>query len=48
RLLFQSVQVNIDAGALPAADDSCRRYLKIPVNIFRPLADGELTLDECD
>jgi glyoxylase-like metal-dependent hydrolase (beta-lactamase superfamily II) len=48
RLLFQSVQVNIDAGALPAADDSCRRYLKIPVNIFRPPADGELTLDECN
>ena len=48
RLLFQSVQVNIDAGALPAVGDSCRRYLKIPINIFRPLADGELTLDECN
>ncbi|MCA9542992.1 MAG: MBL fold metallo-hydrolase [Myxococcales bacterium] len=31
RLLFQSVQVNIDAGHLPASG-----YLKVPVNVFKP------------
>ena len=41
RLLFQSVQVNVDAGALPAASDNAVRYLKIPINAFRPAADTE-------
>jgi len=36
RLLFQSVQVNIDAGALPDASGNQKRYLKIPINVFRP------------
>jgi len=36
RLLFQSVQVNVDAGALPDPADNERRYLKIPINAFRP------------
>jgi len=36
RLLFQSVQVNIDAGALPDAAGNEKRYLKIPLNVFRP------------
>jgi glyoxylase-like metal-dependent hydrolase (beta-lactamase superfamily II) len=36
RLLFQSVQVNIDAGRLPNPGDNEIRYLKIPVNIFPP------------
>lgn len=34
KLLFQSVQVNIDAGKMPSANEDQRRYLKIPVNIF--------------
>ena len=36
RLLFQSVQVNVDAGALPDPSDNEVRYLKIPINAFRP------------
>ena len=36
KLLFQSVQVNIDAGAIPEPEDNEKRYLKIPLNIFRP------------
>ncbi len=42
KLLFQSVQVNIEAGALPAPSGNAVRYLKIPVNVFRPDSDGEL------
>ncbi len=36
KLLFQSVQLNIDAGAMPAPEDNEKRYLKIPLNVFRP------------
>jgi glyoxylase-like metal-dependent hydrolase (beta-lactamase superfamily II) len=36
RLLFQSIQVNVDAGHLPEPAENERRYLKIPINIFRP------------
>lgn len=36
RLLFQSVQVNIDAGRLPDPEKNAIRYLKIPINIFPP------------
>jgi len=36
RLLFQSVQVNIDAGRLPDLEKNEIRYLKIPINIFPP------------
>ena len=39
RLLFQSVQVNIDAGRLPDAHDNEIRYLKLPLNFFRPSDD---------
>jgi glyoxylase-like metal-dependent hydrolase (beta-lactamase superfamily II) len=46
KLLFQSVQVNVDAGALPDPAPNERRYLKIPINAFRPNSDGELELDE--
>jgi glyoxylase-like metal-dependent hydrolase (beta-lactamase superfamily II) len=35
KLLFQSVQVNIDAGKLPSPEGS-HAYLKIPVNVFKP------------
>ena len=31
RLLLQSLQVNIDAGLLPGAEDNGSRYLKIPI-----------------
>ena len=34
RLLYQSVQVNVDAGALPSPSKNGKRYLKIPVNVF--------------
>lgn len=39
RLLFQSVQVNVAAGNLPEAEDNKMRYLKIPINVFRPASD---------
>ncbi len=48
RLLFQSVQINIDAGAMPEPNEDNRRYLKIPINIFRPDSDGDLELSEMD
>ncbi len=44
KLLFQSVQVNIDAGALPKPAANQKRYLKIPVNVFRPAPAGDLEL----
>ena len=46
KLLFQSIQLNIDAGDLPDAEDSGKAYLKIPVNIFRPEPKGELELNK--
>ncbi len=39
KLLFQSVQVNVDAGALPAPGSTGVRYLKIPLNAFRATRD---------
>ncbi len=36
RLLFQSVQVNVNAGHLPEAQPNGIRYLKLPLNLFRP------------
>ena len=36
RLLFQSVQVNIDAGRLPEPHANGKRYLAIPLNMNRP------------
>jgi glyoxylase-like metal-dependent hydrolase (beta-lactamase superfamily II) len=38
-LLFQSVQVNVDAGNLPEPHANGNRYLKIPINVFRPDTD---------
>lgn len=46
KLLFQSIQVNIDAGELPEAEKSGKAYLKIPVNIFRPELKGNLALED--
>jgi len=42
RLLFQSVQVNIDAGRLPAAHDNGVRYMRIPVNLKQPTDEAGL------
>ncbi len=39
KLLFQSVQVNIDAGKMPQPNAECKRYLKIPINVFNLPAD---------
>lgn len=36
RLLFPSVQVNVDAGRLPAPHANGNRYLVIPLNVLRP------------
>lgn len=44
-LLFQSVQVNINAGAMPTPESDQKYFLKIPVNIFKPEAEGELTFE---
>lgn len=34
-LIFQSIQCNIDAGALPPPDASGRRYLRLPIGVFK-------------
>ncbi len=39
RLLFPSVQVNIDAGRLPEAHENGVRYLRIPVNLGKTTGD---------
>lgn len=44
KLLFQSVQVNIDAGALPQPSPNEVRYLRIPINVFRPEPEGDIEL----
>lgn len=48
QLLFQSVQINIDAGRLPNPSDNEVRYLRIPLNVFRvePEPEGGLELAE--
>jgi glyoxylase-like metal-dependent hydrolase (beta-lactamase superfamily II) len=46
RLLFQSVQVNVDAGSLPKPAENEVRYLKIPVNIFKPKIAPQDGLEE--
>lgn len=33
-LIFQSIQVNVDAGRLPPASERGRSFLKIPLNLF--------------
>jgi glyoxylase-like metal-dependent hydrolase (beta-lactamase superfamily II) len=48
KLLFQSVQVNIDAGRLPAPVRGVR-HLRFPLNQFRPTAPlPPLTLETCE
>ena len=39
KLLFQSVQVNIDGGRLPKASANGMRYLTLPLNAFHPTDD---------
>lgn len=39
RLLFPSIQVNINGGKLPAAHANGRRYLVIPLNLWAPSDD---------
>lgn len=34
KLMLHALQVNLNAGALPAAEDDGRRYLKLPLNAF--------------
>jgi len=46
RLLFQSVQVNVDGGRLPRPDENEIRYLRIPINAFRPDEGGDLDLQD--
>jgi glyoxylase-like metal-dependent hydrolase (beta-lactamase superfamily II) len=36
KLLLQSVQVNVDAGRLPAPHENGIRYLRLPLNLLRP------------
>lgn len=47
KLLFQSVQVNIDAGRLPRPEGELA-YLKIPLNAFKPRAAPPAPrIDDC-
>lgn len=46
QLLFQSVQVNIDAGNLPDEHRNGIRYLRIPINVFKPEPAGEIALED--
>jgi glyoxylase-like metal-dependent hydrolase (beta-lactamase superfamily II) len=39
RLLFQSVQVNVDAGRLPQPHENGVRYLRLPLNFLRPASE---------
>jgi glyoxylase-like metal-dependent hydrolase (beta-lactamase superfamily II) len=39
KLLFQSVQVNIDAGRMPEPHGNGVRYLRLPLNLFHPADD---------
>jgi len=48
KLLFQSVQVNVDAGHLPKPEGE-HAYLKIPLNVFKPKEVTPVaTLDTCE
>jgi glyoxylase-like metal-dependent hydrolase (beta-lactamase superfamily II) len=39
RLIYQSVQVNVDAGKIPQAQANGIRYLRLPLNAFGPTDD---------
>lgn len=44
RLLFQSVLVNVFGGTLPDPEENGTRYLKIPINLRRPIDEVGLPL----
>jgi glyoxylase-like metal-dependent hydrolase (beta-lactamase superfamily II) len=48
KLLFQSVQVNVDAGRLPDPNANEIRYLRIPINAFKPAPkpDAQMTIEQ--
>lgn len=46
KLLLQSVQVNVDAGCLPGTHSNGIRYLRIPINAFRPQNEDEIHLED--
>lgn len=39
KLIFQSVQLNVNAGRLPKAEANGVRYIKLPLNLFGPTDD---------
>jgi glyoxylase-like metal-dependent hydrolase (beta-lactamase superfamily II) len=39
KLLFQSVQINLDGGRMPPADAAGRRRMALPMNLFKPADD---------
>jgi glyoxylase-like metal-dependent hydrolase (beta-lactamase superfamily II) len=47
KLLFQSVQVNVDGGKLPDPNANKVRYLRIPINAFKPAPapDAPMTIE---
>ena len=46
RLLFPSIQVNVDAGRLPAPHANGVRYLRIPIDLKHPTDDAGLRKGE--
>ena len=48
KLLFQSVQVNVDGGKLPDPNANEVRYLRIPINAFKPAPspDSSMTIEK--
>lgn len=48
RLIFQSVQVNADAGRLPKPHENGRRYLVLPLNLFGPSDDLGVPVTETE
>ncbi len=42
RLLFPSVQLNVNGGRLPPARANGRRYLTVPLNLFRAPTDDDV------
>ncbi|MBK6462615.1 MAG: MBL fold metallo-hydrolase [Myxococcales bacterium] len=42
RLLFPSVQLNVNGGRLPPAHANGRRYLSVPLNLFRPATEDDV------
>jgi glyoxylase-like metal-dependent hydrolase (beta-lactamase superfamily II) len=48
KLLFQSVQVNVDGGKLPDPNANEVRYLRIPINAFKPAPSpaAPMTIEE--